>query len=496
MSSTKFIGDIELLDFNDVIGRNFDILSISNLSFSTFYNFSKSSVLLDNKSKLLLNKLLDESIFIVNDVDNHKKYLSIEHLKFLAACNSCSGNLLISCSLFDVNNKEKHISESLIIIINSLFSVNILVKQKIIISNLKLIISSLNKKLLNISYSSTYYFINEYTFNILKKFIIKNKINSYQFFHRNNFQLQSDYLMRKYPIKLGLLSKHPITPTFVESVAKCKFKAFVEKFLFKNKIETLNLNLLIGKLAHTILMIFFNNRINKNIFSSRFNSTDKEYLFSILDKYSNKFLLKFKYFNKLKVKLRIQRLRDSLLRMFYKQSKNNKMLNFFPKKCEYSIGINYIRYKIKPVPVSFGKYMVYFGGIIDRIDESDDKILLIDYKLSSISSLRFNLSKNNIFKRHFQIPLYSFLLKNTWESVTKNVNSCLLSINDGIMSQIVNFDEIYKNDNSAKSIYDNILISSLINTLEPFFHGVIRPTNSDICYNCKLSIACRVSCVQ
>ncbi len=112
---------------------------------------------------------------------------------------------------------------------------------------------------------------------------------------------------------------------------------------------------------------------------------------------------------------------------------------------------------------------ILITGRVDRVDQRKRSVfLIIDYKLSSLATLRLELGQKNILSRHFQMPIYwrlvaQYLAKG---DASKEVKFSFASIRDGQMLSVASKD---------LSIIDRIFDDQGANGLGQAIDGIFAP---------------------
>ncbi len=495
----EFTGEVELLNFNDFAGRKFDIVALVNLSHGVLPASFKPNKLLDEEEKVKIKKLVNKPVFRLFEAKGSRysqfTLCELEPLKFLSICAAFENDLLLCSCVFDDSGKEQAVSEYLKCSFKALGTNSTNISN--IKSNIRPAVSLLGKKLLQAKrldseFLKSVAIAQEQTKNFMeqKNAPLKERCNNFA------FSLPQEYLKKKYPKKLGLLPEYALTPTRVENIARCKFKAFAENFIGIDTEQAPSVNLdmrELGRLAHKVLEVFFNERIKNNTKAGEFSQVDRFRIITIFDKYSQQLLNKLACSHKLATEAKLQWLRMTILKMLSQSLRNAPVVGAWPKSCELAIGTRFAKFSLEAVPLQVGENTLYFGGIIDRVDENHDEVVVVDYKIGASSGIKAKLSEKNILNTHFQIPLYLFLIKHRWPAAkNKNIGGYLLSIRDGVATPVLGIDKMNELAEILQEPGKGGLAHSLQKVLQPMFEGFIAPTPGEACDNCRLSIACRV----
>jgi len=280
---------------------------------------------------------------------------------------------------------------------------------------------------------------------------------------RNDAYLHLDpkLFRERFASKLGLLESKPLSATRLEAFARCPFKAFIEKLLEVDLNPAPGADVeprVLGQMAHAVLEKYYGER---------------EKIGAILAKESEHFLLKNPDVHRGVWKAMTTWLQESLERLVSNLEKNPPILSAKPVAFEQKLG---------PMSIQIGQDTIFIGGVVDRIDQSSDSNIVIDYKLSSLSSLKMRMGPKEILKTHFQIPVYLKLLS-SFPPLKKGGQGGFLgypiSIKDGGPGPLINMTGRFEELDQA--------ISSL---LEPILQGVLE-LSEESCRDIRLKRLCR-----
>ncbi len=249
-------------------------------------------------------------------------------------------------------------------------------------------------------------------------------------------------LRERFPHKLGLLADKPLSPTRIEAFARCAFRALIEQVLDVNLSPDKGVDLdarIIGGVAHKILAGE-----------------------ATLEQESARILLEHPEINPKLWNAWAAWLATAIKRLKSNLAKNPPLPAAEPVAFEKKLG---------PMPVKIGEDTIYLGGIADRIDQSPETQVVIDYKLSSITSLKMRFAPKEILKTHFQIPIYLKLIGGEL--------GYAVSIRDGAPGPVIDMTDRFEE-----------LDQALAQLLTPILRGEIWP-NAETCKDCSLKRLCR-----
>lgn len=518
-ASQEFADGVYLLSPKALVGREFDFVAFCNLSHGNLPKPQRSKNLISEEQMAELNQLLGRTVFCVSKGDGegepdkaHQE--AFESLRFLGAFSSARIGALFSTSLFDEGGREKAKSEYLDSSLRAMgvdpsgFAGSISA-----LTPIKSAEELAFDRAVSVSHSLAAdgeYFdhkcpknINlEQVRNVLvanqqrKVFFEKSELEFQERCGKFAFSLPKEFLAAKFGSKLGLLPEKPLSPTQVESIARCRFKAFFESFVGIDIEDSGGSDLgmrELGSLAHEVLEAFFRERIKNNVSPNSFEKSDRERVSAIFEVKAQKFLQVLLCGHPLAAKARLNWLLVSILRMLSQSIRSPAVSGLWPKACEHAVGISGDSQNAGGIPLQIRDKTLYFGGKIDRVDEGADHLLAIDYKLGGSAAIKAKVSEKNIFKTHFQIPLYLHFLKHRWPNLNNKVlGGYLLSIKDGTQTSVLGVEKIKDLVERLDGQDSEDLPESLFRVLNPFFEGYISADVGDACSGCKLKGACRL----
>lgn len=308
------------------------------------------------------------------------------------------------------------------------------------------------------------------------------KYKSYLF--KTNLNIRRSYLsewmkwdkvFNEYTGKIDTFDKNEkitSSATGLELFMKCHYAYFLKNYLKLKPVEepvaAEEIDILTyGSLVHSILYEF-----KKAIKNRKINESDKKMLLKIMDNEINKMP------NTFRIQLMFEKMKSDisvLLNDFfeYEISKDRKSIML-----EYKFGWNADE---KPVELKIGNYTFKLSGSIDRVDETDEEFIVLDYKTSKSSKF-----KNKIMDGGKQIQqfIYAELLYQIKKNKNKKISAGYLPL---LKEENKGVDEIVNEYNSEirKSLQE-ILSYIYKNINEGFFipTGECEYCNfTDICGN-------------
>jgi hypothetical protein len=272
---------------------------------------------------------------------------------------------------------------------------------------------------------------------------------------KEEFQINPTQFRERFGDLLGLNPQRPLSATRIEAFAHCRFRAFVEKLLKIDLNPPARHDMdarIIGQLAHKALELYY--RDGQDI-RQTLAQADPE------DMHPGVF------------RATILWLGEALERLISNLEKNPPIENAKPVQFEYSP---------KASALEVGSEKIFIGGVIDRVDQSPDAKIVVDYKLSALSALRMRFAAKEILKTHFQIPVYLRLLN---PSPAMGERATLLgypiSIKDGAPGPVIDMtDRMPELDQALQAL------------LEPVLKGYVPADIQTSCTNCRLKRVCRV----
>lgn len=323
------------------------------------------------------------------------------------------------------------------------------------------IVSLLEKK-----YSENSLFKNAYQQR--EKFFLYNKTDDYAFL-LNSLNTEKAFLgkLQRTPVK-------SLTPTFVESFSQCAYAGFLRSILLVsvNKESIDPKKRYLGQIAHKVLEVFFKN--NHTLIQ----------LPSLIDMITKDFMHKYYFANENLFLNLIDELKVSLHNLIQELKKLPYETTFIEKA--FGVG----KHEILSI-LSYNNNNYNLGGIVDKINKHNKKYIIIDYKLSSISSIKNNINKKNIFKTNFQIPIYIKLLKDYFSCEYSDISVMFSSITDGKLLDIINEKNYENMFLSLNSQGENSLAYHIDNIFSPIKNGEIKAVVGPHCQSCNFNNICK-----
>jgi len=305
----------------------------------------------------------------------------------------------------------------------------------------------------------------------------------------DGYRVNPETLNKLFKRYLGTDLTHPITPTRLEAIAECRFRAYVEKLLRvevpREKGNDTDV-LWLGNLAHEVLEKFYKTRQEQNVAVGNFDSEQRELLNKIYQEVSDKHIKSYVNPQREILNATVNWLKDSLFRLISNLEHDIAISGVRPRFFELKAGYD------KKLSFMINNQEIYFGGIIDRIDWSVGQRVVIDYKTSSKANIVSKIAKSNLMTKHFQLPLYLRLVENIWPSAGEvDLFAYLVSIKGAGVSRVLGV----KDDEFRERVLDDSredgLFFGLKNILEPLLQGNIDFSSGPHCDFCQLNRVCR-----
>ena len=302
--------------------------------------------------------------------------------------------------------------------------------------------------------------------------------------------------------RLGVNRNQPLGPTRLEALAQCGLRGMVEQLL---RIDTSPEGgqdadaRVVGTLAHNVLEAFYKER--PGIVREReLKREDRDRLRELVKQNAEPLLEGRTTGHLAALEASFSWLEEALLRAVTVLTKTPPLPKAMPVHFECKVGTRgYDDPALEdrsygPVPIPVGERTLYFGGEIDRIDESDGVRVVVDYKNQSASQVRSKLRGESVFSTHFQLPLYlRFLEHHDPSPPGTRLYAYLVPLRDG---DIRHDDVLGAHPDFARRVLNDErsdgLAKSLERVLNPFFEGKAAPNQGGHCRSCRLSRVCRV----
>ena len=310
----------------------------------------------------------------------------------------------------------------------------------------------------------------------------------------SEIKLDRDQFRNRFASKLGLLESRPLSATRLEAFAKCPFRAFIEKLLEVDLRPAAGTDVeprVLGQLAHAVLEKYYSDAVmpaEAGIQNRPPDSMDTslrwyDRLSRIFSVEAERLLAENPDVHRGLWKAMMAWLEGALVRLVSNLDKNPPVRDAKPVAYEQKLG---------PLPVQVGEDKVYLGGIADRIDQSPEANIVIDYKFSSLSSLKMRLAKKEILKTHFQIPIYLKLLS-CWRrpaSLDPGLRQGDMEMGEGYLGYAVSIKDSAPGSMINMADRFEELDQAIVYLLEPILQGVLKQ-DSEACKDCQYKRLCR-----
>lgn len=305
--------------------------------------------------------------------------------------------------------------------------------------------------------------------------------------HAEPFKLEPKLAKQVFKRWLGLQYEHPLTPTRLEAFASCPFRALVQRIFGIDQPQESNGDVdprATGRFAHAVLEAFFRNYSGEWAGSHGLTSVGRAYLKEIIE--SKKSHLEMENTQTSRTVIRAQMMWLSLVieRAVSNLLKDPAFEKLRPAHLEYSLGFDDQHFEMM-----LGDEKLFLGGIVDRVDEGADEVAIIDYKMSSAISLRQKASEKEVFKTHFQLPLYSRLILSAHPQLRdKEISGYLISIRDGACIRVKGDFK----DRVLDDTRDDSLKAAISDVMLPVLQGNFEAKENANCPTCYLKAVCRI----
>jgi RecB family exonuclease len=320
------------------------------------------------------------------------------------------------------------------------------------------------------------------------------------------FAVQPERMRRVFAPWLGLSASRPLTPTRLEALAACRMHGFVQHVLKVDVDEPAGNAAdarVLGTLAHAVLEQFFLERKAARVPVSRFAPADRVRLLEVIQAHTAPLLAGRATGHLAAIRAQVGWLETALVRAVSMLSRDPKIAGVEPQEMELHIGVSIAGQppQLGPVPMlvknadepaSDGARTLWFGGIIDRVDEGNGGRAVIDYKTAGTGAIRYKVKHDALFETHFQLLLYLRLLEHHRPTAAQvPLHGYLISLRDGTTS-----DDIGRVDNLRARITDDSrpdsLAAAIGRVMLPIIDGTLPPDVHDRCEDCRLQRLCRV----
>ncbi len=272
---------------------------------------------------------------------------------------------------------------------------------------------------------------------------------------------------------------------------KCPFSFFIIYLMRINEIELGATPLTRGNFVHKLLEVYY---LELQSLGYRFVSDlEFEKAFEILENLFDKLEVKFapgypeyfEYFEREKAKRSLYK----FLKYEYNFEKT------YPKFIPWEFELN-----IKNFEIETGEVKMPFVGKIDRLDKSQDSIIVSDYKYSKTQTgtVLYNSIKNG---ENFQIPLYLYYIKNRYGKAPVGGELIGVLTNKRSTAYLNDISDILDRPIKQKQVIDyDLVINFYINKAAGLFNMInngdfeIAPINvKPGCDQCNFEGICRVN---
>jgi len=297
------------------------------------------------------------------------------------------------------------------------------------------------------------------------------------------FKISKEQLLASFNGRLGDHPTKALTPTMVEAFASCRFKGWSERNLLvlSDQVDQDDMDArVVGQIAHRALEVYFHE-------SKKDAHPDRELLARILAKVGKVYASENFIHNHDVFACHLEWLNDALFSLLHRMSTDDVDE---PKKTlalELAFGLS--RSKWPPISIDVDGRRYLLGGRVDRVDQEGDRLVVVDYKLSALSTLRLDVNQKNLLRRHFQMPIYVRLVgQYLAKSDPGRVSFSFASIRDGQVLKVATGDLIER-------IYDDQgelgLGRAIDRIFAPIMEGELVATAGEHCHDCELSYFCR-----
>lgn len=314
-------------------------------------------------------------------------------------------------------------------------------------------------------------------------------------------QISKERMYESFSHVIGTDPKKPLSPTGVELIATCRFKGFVERGL-KIKLDREVGNdvdvMWLGTLAHAVLETFYRERISKRIIN-RFGKEDRDRLSVIFQATAQKHREHYLNPHPKVLDITLQWLKDVIMRLVRKLESDIAVDGVKPAFVEKKLGFGELekmgpghRGEDRSISFQWGKDRIYLRGIVDRVDVGPRARVVVDYKMSNAMAISEKVRSGNILTKHFQIPLYLWLLEQANPSESNvDLLGYLVSIKDAAISRIVGVKDADFREKLVNPEREDSLVNSMGRVISPLISGDIEFEPGPHCDFCQLAPACR-----
>ncbi|MES2504342.1 MAG: PD-(D/E)XK nuclease family protein [Myxococcota bacterium] len=411
--------DLTVMALPDLLGKEFDLVIIADAAHGRLTLSREPDWPLSDADCFLVNRLMGRQVLRRFEEDPLEPSLfparqALEPMWFLGACDAATETLLVTSSLVDEVYQAQAASE--------LTKLSWLGEP----SSLDLVNKPLGK---------------------LER-LIETASHAKSSAKQGAFQMDTARFREKFGDKLGLSRERAFSATRIEAFAKCPFRAFIERLLEVDLNKPSGSDIdprILGQLAHKIL-----------------EGGD----LALFKAEADLVLAEHPEIHKGVWDAMMLWLHEALVRLESNLRKNPPIPGAYQVASEKKLG---------PMVFPIAGTEIFLGGVADRIDKSPSADIVVDYKLSSLSSLRMRFAQSEVLKTHFQIPIYLKLLGSQ-----RSLIGYPISIKDGAPGPMIDMTERLDE-----------LDQALMEVLTPVLQGYVPPGGPESCGDCRLKALCR-----
>lgn len=301
-----------------------------------------------------------------------------------------------------------------------------------------------------------------------------------------SFSLEPERVLEAFAGRLGPTPHRALSPTMIEAFADCRLRGWLLRMMNLDGLSKDPDDIdarAIGRIAHSALERFFEKR-------ERDDSEDITARLRTITDDAIADYIKTNYVSNPGVLICHQEwLIDALGTLIGHLEHERLCLQATTvlKESDFGLGDK----KRPPVMLAGRDHRYLVGGRIDRVDQTSDGFLIIDYKLSSADSLKAKLSPRNVLKGNFQAPIYLRLVAHH-VAHEHDVAFAFASIRDG---ELLPPFARAGNEETFERIFDDHKPESLAENIDdifaPIMRGEIAATPGEHCAYCEFAFVCR-----
>lgn len=471
---------VEFLLLPECLGRRFDHVFIADISFGRMPKNALPDPLLDDRDRAMLNRLMKKPLLRIYLDDPFEPMptpprQALEPFWFATAIASAKSSVHFSCARRDESGQEQAPSEFFYWLME-------------------------NVKPEKLPYPSPKFASLQYERFCLGKHesgnspyarALATRKSAFQAATTDTFAFSFDAKEVRAAFR-GRIDHEPtaaLSPTMVEAFYDCRFRGWLERILNvtgkKSDLDDIDART-IGQLAHRSLERFYEHSTNTKDQNAR-----KEIIERVLDETVLEFSKKHYVGNPMVLKCHREWLSDALLSLINHLEEMREQIGALTVGGELDLGLG--SFKRPPLAVERDGRRYLLGGRIDRIDQTHNGFLVIDYKLSTSDALRMKLNPKRMLKGNFQAPIYLRLVARHFAHDDRMaVAFAFASIRDGEVLPPVSalgneeiFDQIF--DDAS----DNSLAQEIDRIFFPIARGEITAKVGEHCSYCDFTYVCR-----